>query len=278
MRGCIVVSQSIRKKLSTLKYSTAFHQSGQGAPWCNFVANIELSLWQVYINKQFLKDWIPDGWKTLLQAEGDPSYLQSLSDFIDERRASTDEVYPPANEVFNAFVKTRPEDVKVVILGQDPYHSAGQAHGLCFSVNRGTPIPPSLRNIFQELCEELDAPLPGHGCLDAWAKQGVLLLNAVLTVEEGHPGSHQGKGWETFTDSVVEALNIAKEPLVFMLWGAQAQKKGAVIDQQKHCVLRAPHPSPLSAYRGFFGCGHFVKANEFLVSRGQNPVDWTLRD
>lgn len=211
-----------------------------------------------------------------MQLEGDPAYLRSLSIFLDERRASTSEVYPPANELFNALVRTSPEDVKVVILGQDPYHSAGQAHGLCFSVNRGTPIPPSLRNIFQELQEELGVPAPEHGCLNAWADEGVLLLNAVLTVEEGRPGSHQGKGWEKFTDSVIQALNMAGKPLVFMLWGAQAQKKGGVIDDQKHCVLRAPHPSPLSAYRGFFGCGHFVKANEFLVSRGQKPVDWTL--
>ena len=164
----------------------------------------------------------------------------------------------------------------MVILGQDPYHGAGQAHGLCFSVLPGVPAPPSLENIFKEIGDELGLPRPEHGCLLPWARQGVLLLNSVLTVEEGKAGSHQGKGWEGFTDHVIETLAREREGLVFLLWGSYAQAKGKVIDARRHRVLKAPHPSPLSAYRGFFGCGHFTAANDYLQRRGQTPIDWSL--
>ena len=173
---------------------------------------------------------------------------------------------------------TRVAQVKVVILGQDPYHGAGQAHGLCFSVLPGVDIPPSLRNIYTEIERDCAIVKPRHGCLLHWANQGVLLLNAVLTVEDGKPGAHQGKGWEGFTDHVVEKLNAEREGLVFMLWGSYAQAKGRVIDSRKHCVLRAPHPSPLSAYRGFMGCGHFSAANRWLVGGQKTPIDWSVPD
>jgi uracil-DNA glycosylase len=166
--------------------------------------------------------------------------------------------------------------VRVVILGQDPYHNPGQAHGLCFSVNPGVPVPPSLANIYRELASDLGAAIPAHGDLRAWAERGVLLLNSVLTVEQNCPGSHQGKGWERFTDRVVETLNERAQPMVFMLWGAQAQKKGRAIDRGRHLVLTAPHPSPLSAHRGFLGCGHFSAANRFLEDRGMGAQDWSL--
>ena len=165
---------------------------------------------------------------------------------------------------------------KVVILGQDPYHGPGQAHGLCFSVQPGVKFPPSLLNIFKELEEDLGMPRPEQGCLQSWADQGVLLLNATLTVEQAQAGSHQGKGWEAFTDKAIQHLNEQREGLVFMLWGSYAQKKGQFIDTQKHLVLKAPHPSPLSAHRGFFGCGHFSQANQYLQGRGETPIDWQL--
>jgi uracil-DNA glycosylase len=164
----------------------------------------------------------------------------------------------------------------VVILGQDPYHGEGQAHGLCFSVKRGVKVPPSLQNIFREIHAELGYPIPAHGDLAAWADQGVLLLNSVLSVECGRAASHQGKGWETFTDRVIEVVNREREGVVFMLWGSYAQSKGAIIDRRRHCVLTAPHPSPLSAHRGFFGCGHFVAANNYLAASGREPIDWRL--
>jgi uracil-DNA glycosylase len=202
--------------------------------------------------------------------------MQSLRAFLRERLQKGARVFPPAPQMFAALDATPFDKVKVVILGQDPYHGFGQAHGLCFSVQHGTAVPPSLVNIFKELQRDLGIPTPTHGCLDHWAEQGVLLLNAVLTVEEGRAGAHQGKGWEGFTDHIVETLNREREHLVFLLWGAYAQAKGKMIDTSKHRVLKAPHPSPLSAHRGFIGCGHFSKTNEYLVRNGMTPIDWRL--
>lgn len=205
--------------------------------------------------------------------------MKSLQAFVASKREAG-AVYPPKGDVFNALAHAPFEKVRVVILGQDPYHGAGQAHGLCFSVRRGVPAPPSLQNIFKELAGDAQvAPpfaRPDHGELTTWADQGVLLLNAVLTVDAGNANSHAGQGWERFTDRVVKELNDRREGLVFMLWGSPAQKKAAGVDRRKHLVLTAPHPSPLSAYRGFFGCGHFSKANAWLKERGQAPIDWTL--
>lgn len=202
--------------------------------------------------------------------------MRALSTFLRERRAAGATIHPPMGEVFAAFDATPFDAVKVVVLGQDPYHGPGQAHGLCFSVRPGVEVPPSLANIFRELERDLGVPRPDHGWLLPWARQGVLLLNSVLTVEAGRAGSHQGRGWEGFTDHVVETLDREREGLVFMLWGSYAQAKGKVIDARRHRVLRAPHPSPLSAHRGFIGCGHFRAANEWLVRRGAAPVDWSL--
>jgi uracil-DNA glycosylase len=202
--------------------------------------------------------------------------MQELSAFLRARRAAGARIYPAARDIFAAFDATPFDAVKVVILGQDPYHGPGQAHGLCFSVQPGTAIPPSLDNMFKELQRDLGVPRPDNGCLLPWAQQGVLLLNAVLTVEDGRAGAHAGKGWEGFTDHVVETLAREREGLVFLLWGAYAQKKGAVIDPRRHKVLKAPHPSPLSAHRGFMGCGHFSAANEYLARRGERPIDWAL--
>ncbi len=202
--------------------------------------------------------------------------MQALSAFLRERRARGATIYPPAARIFAAFDATPFDSVKVVILGQDPYHGPGQAHGLCFSVLPGVPVPPSLENIFKELQRDLGLARPDHGCLLPWAQRGVLLLNAVLTVEQGQAGAHQGKGWEGFTDHVVDVLNREREGLVFLLWGSYAQAKGKVIDPRRHRVLKAPHPSPLSAHRGFIGCGHFSAANQYLAQRGQGPVDWSL--
>lgn len=202
--------------------------------------------------------------------------MQALSAFLRERKARGARVYPPGPRIFAALDATPFDKVKVVVLGQDPYHGFGQAHGLCFSVQPGVEVPPSLQNIYKELQSDLGIAPPRHGCLTHWARQGVLLLNAVLTVEEGRAGAHAGKGWEGFTDAVVDALNREREHLVFLLWGSYAQKKGAVIDTARHRVLRAPHPSPLSAHRGFLGCGHFSKANEYLQRHGQTPIDWAL--
>ncbi|HET8705552.1 MAG TPA: uracil-DNA glycosylase, partial [Pseudomonadales bacterium] len=187
-------------------------------------------------------------------------------------------IYPRGDEYFNALDSTPFNKVKVVILGQDPYHGPGQAHGLCFSVRKGVPFPPSLRNIFEEIKRDLGIAPPRHGCLEHWAAQGVLLLNAVLTVEEGQAAAHAGKGWEHFTDRVVRELSEHRSNLVFLLWGGYAQKKGAVIDRDKHLVLETVHPSPLSAHRGFFGSGHFSKTNQYLVEHGQLPIDWSLPD
>jgi uracil-DNA glycosylase len=215
-------------------------------------------------------------WLALLQNEFDQPYMRELSAFLRERRGAGAEIYPPPGRIFHAFSCTPPQAVKVVLLGQDPYHNPGQAEGLCFSVAPGVAIPPSLANIYRELHDDLGIPPPPHGSLASWAGQGVLLLNAVLTVERNQPGCHQGRGWERFTDLVVALLNAMERPLVFLLWGAQAQKKGRAIDATRHCVLRAPHPSPLSAHRGFFGCRHFSTANRFLEEQGVEPVDWRL--
>jgi len=202
--------------------------------------------------------------------------MRELSAFLRKRKAAGAHVFPPGPEIFAAFDATPFEQVKVVVLGQDPYHGYGQAHGLSFSVKPDVPVPPSLLNIYKELEADLAIPRPDHGCLLPWAQQGVLLLNAVLTVEEGKPGAHQGRGWEGFTDHVVDVLNREREGLVFLLWGAYAQQKGKVIDTGRHRVLKAPHPSPLSAHRGFLGCRHFSQTNDYLARRGQARIDWRL--
>ena len=202
--------------------------------------------------------------------------MRALSDFLRERKARGVEVYPPGPQIFAAFEATPFDQVKVVVLGQDPYHGPRQAHGLCFSVQPDVDVPPSLLNIFKEIERDLGLPRPDHGCLLPWARQGVLLLNAVLTVEAGKAGSHQGRGWEGFTDHVVDTLNREREGLVFLLWGSYAQAKGKVIDPRRHKVLKAPHPSPLSAHRGFNGCGHFSAANAYLARQGFAPIDWSL--
>nr|WP_298156674.1 uracil-DNA glycosylase [uncultured Pseudoxanthomonas sp.] len=202
--------------------------------------------------------------------------MRELSAFLRQRKAAGARIYPPGPQIFAAFDATPFDAVKVVILGQDPYHGPGQAHGLCFSVLPGVPVPPSLLNIFKELNADLGIAAPDHGCLLPWAHQGVLLLNAVLTVEEGRAGAHQGKGWEGFTDHAIETLAREREGLVFLLWGSYAQAKGKVIDTRRHRVLRAPHPSPLSAHRGFLGCGHFSATNQYLAQRGHTPIDWRL--
>ena len=202
--------------------------------------------------------------------------MQTLAAFLRTEKADGKIIYPPGPLIFNAFNRTPFESVRVVILGQDPYHGPGQAHGLCFSVPDGVPSPPSLHNVFKELARDPGLPIPAIGNLTPWADQGVLLLNAVLTVEQAKPGSHQNKGWEQFTDAAIKALAEDRDGLVFLLWGAYAQAKGRIIDNRRHCVLRAPHPSPLSAHRGFIGCGHFSSANRYLQGRGQKPIDWRI--
>ncbi|WP_394003462.1 uracil-DNA glycosylase [Luteimonas sp. WGS1318] len=202
--------------------------------------------------------------------------MRALSAFLRERKAAGARIFPPGPEIFAAFDATPFDAVKVVILGQDPYHGAGQAHGLCFSVRPDVRVPPSLDNMYKELQRDVGFARPDHGWLMPWAQRGVLLLNAVLTVEEGKAGAHQGKGWEGFTDHVVDVLNREREDLVFLLWGSYAQAKGKVIDTRRHCVLRTTHPSPLSAHRGFLGSSHFSKANAFLRKRGIAQVDWSL--
>jgi uracil-DNA glycosylase len=215
-------------------------------------------------------------WKQRIGDYLDRPEMLALSQFLREERAQGKEVYPSGPDIFNAFEHTPFDKVRVVILGQDPYHGPGQAHGLSFSVLPGVRVPPSLQNIFKEIEGSLGIPRPDHGCLTPWADRGVLLLNAVLTVEAGQAASHQGKGWEGFTDAAIDALNREREGLVFLLWGSHAQKKGQLIDETRHLVLRSVHPSPLSAHRGFLGCGHFAKANAYLESRGAVPVDWSL--
>jgi uracil-DNA glycosylase len=213
-------------------------------------------------------------WKRRLESEFGQPYMIALREFLLERKRAGAVLYPPGPEIFNALDSTPFEQVKAVILGQDPYHGPGQAHGLCFSVREGIALPPSLVNIYRELADDVGCQAPASGNLQPWAEQGVLLLNAVLTVERGRAGAHQGKGWEQFTDRVVAELNQGREGLVFMLWGSYAMKKGAAIDRNKHLVLSAPHPSPLSAHRGFFGCRHFSKANAWLERQGVAPIRW----
>lgn len=218
-------------------------------------------------------------WLERLQDEFAKPYMTELRGFLLERKKSGATIYPPGPQIFNALDSTPFNEVKVVILGQDPYHGPGQAHGLCFSVRDGVRPPPSLVNIFKEIRDDVGADFgqpPVNGNLEPWAEQGVLLLNATLTVERGQAGAHQGRGWEQFTDRVVAELNQSREGLVFMLWGSYAQKKGASIDRDKHLVLKAPHPSPLSAHRGFLGCRHFSKANAWLEKQGQAPINWGL--
>jgi uracil-DNA glycosylase len=202
--------------------------------------------------------------------------MQQLAAFLRAELHAGKTIYPPPRRIFAALDATPFDAVKVVILGQDPYHGPGQAHGLCFSVLPGVPVPPSLQNIFNELERDLGVPRPDHGCLLPWAQRGVLLLNAVLTVERGRAGSHQGRGWEGFTDAIVEHLNRERSGLVFLLWGSPAQGKGRLVDTQRHRVLKAPHPSPLSAHRGFLGCRHFSAANQWLTETGSGPIDWSL--
>ena len=213
-------------------------------------------------------------WKARLEDEFHQPYMEQLRAFLLQRKQQGAVIYPPGQKIFNALDSTPFDQVKVVILGQDPYHGPGQAHGLCFSVPDGVAIPPSLINIYQEIEQDIGQRPPASGNLQHWAGQGVLLLNAVLTVEQSRAGSHQGKGWEKFTDRVVSELNDGRSNLVFMLWGSYAMKKGAMIDRSRHLVLTAPHPSPLSAHRGFFGCRHFSKANRYLWEHGQEPIRW----
>jgi uracil-DNA glycosylase len=215
-------------------------------------------------------------WLERLDDQFDQEYMRKLRDFLVTRKQHRAVIYPPGKQIFNALNSTPFERVRVVILGQDPYHGPGQAHGLCFSVQPGIRVPPSLANIYREIHADLGIEPQHHGYLQSWAEQGVLLLNAVLTVERGQAGSHQGKGWEIFTDAIVQLLNDEREGLVFMLWGSYAMKKGAVIDRRKHLVLKAPHPSPLSAHRGFLGCRHFSSANEYLQQKQLLPIDWAV--
>jgi len=217
---------------------------------------------------------LESSWKKRLQAEFAQDYMTSLRSFLLERKRNGAVVYPPGELIFNAMNSTSFDAVKVVILGQDPYHGPGQAHGLCFSVPNGVPPPPSLVNIYKEIEADLGLGRPEGGNLQGWAEQGVLLLNAVLTVESSRAGAHQGKGWERFTDRIVEALNTGREGLVFLLWGSYAMKKGGAIDRNRHLVLTAPHPSPLSAHRGFLGCRHFSKSNGWLEKQGRTPINW----
>lgn len=216
---------------------------------------------------------IASDWKALLAEEFSKPYFEELTRFVKEEYA-TRRIYPRGSNIFRAFDKCPLDKLKVVIIGQDPYHGPGQAHGLCFSVDEGVPHPPSLQNIFKEVAADIGMPIPASGNLDRWAEQGVLLLNAVLTVREHEAASHAGKGWEQFTDAVVRKIAERKRGVVYLLWGSYAQKKGAIANPAENCILKAVHPSPLSAYRGFLGCKHFSKANEYLISTGQTPINW----
>lgn len=217
-----------------------------------------------------------ESWRQKLEPIFATPGMRSLREFLRAEKAAGKRIFPPGPQIFAALHATPFDRVKVVILGQDPYHGPGQAHGLCFSVLPGVPPPPSLANIFTELARDVGVVRPDHGCLASWARQGVLLLNTVLTVEQGRAGSHQGRGWEAFTDAIVDLLNRERDGLVFILWGSPAQAKGRAIDTRKHLVLKSVHPSPLSAHRGFFGSGPFSKANDWLVSHGQAPIAWAL--
>lgn len=219
---------------------------------------------------------LEQSWKEHLQPEFERDYMIALRQFLQQEKEQGKVIFPAGSEIFNALNSTPLSQVRVVILGQDPYHGPGQAHGLCFSVKPGVAIPPSLRNIYKEIAADIGFPPPKTGSLQSWAEQGVLLLNAVLTVESGKAASHQGRGWEQFTDRAVTLLNEKREHLVFILWGSYAQRKGQIIDRNRHLVLESPHPSPLSASRGFFGNHHFSRANEYLIAHGQAPVDWRV--
>lgn len=218
---------------------------------------------------------ISNDWAEKISLEYKKQYYRELFNFIKEEYSKV-VVYPPSEDIFNAMHLTPLSKVKCVILGQDPYHEPGQAHGLCFSVKPDVRIPPSLENIYKELHDDIGFEIPNHGYLEEWAKQGVLLLNTVLTVQAHRAFSHRGKGWEQFTDAIIRTVNEEDRPIVFLLWGKPAQEKKALLNNPKHLILEAPHPSPLSAYRGFFGCKHFSRANEFLVRNGEKPIDWTL--
>ncbi|MFD2189796.1 uracil-DNA glycosylase [Pistricoccus aurantiacus] len=219
---------------------------------------------------------LPESWNRYLGVEFEAPYMQALRAFLRAEKDAGKVIYPHSSHWFRAFELTPLEKVKVVILGQDPYHGPNQAHGLCFSVRPGVPVPPSLVNIYKELAEDQGCTPVNHGFLESWARQGVLMLNSVLTVERGNPGSHRNQGWETFTDRAIAAVNEQCDGVAFLLWGSYAQKKASFVDRQRHLVLHSPHPSPLAAHRGFFGQGHFSKANEFLVSRGYAAIDWQL--
>lgn len=217
---------------------------------------------------------IGNDWDNLLKEEFEKDYYLKLREFLKTEYFSR-KIYPPMNDIFNALKYTSYEDARVVILGQDPYHGEGQAHGLCFSVKEGVPFPPSLKNIFKEIKESLGIDMPASGELVGWAKQGVLLLNTTLTVREGAPQSHKGRGWEILTDRIIELMNEKERPVVFMLWGGNARAKKSLITNKHHLVLECAHPSPLSAYAGFFGSNHFAKANEYLTAKGEKPIDWS---
>lgn len=219
---------------------------------------------------------IGNQWDSVLREDLQSESFARLQAFLDQEYAAGP-VYPPREDLFNALKYTDYPAVKAVILGQDPYHGPGQAHGLAFSVQKGVAVPPSLQNIYKELLSDLGCAIPSHGCLIEWAQRGVLLLNAVLSVREGQPNSHKGQGWEQLTDSIIRHLNAREEPMVFLLWGANARQKLPLIQSMNHLVLTAPHPSPLSAYQGFFGCRHFSKANQFLQQAGAAPIDWQIR-
>lgn len=218
-----------------------------------------------------------ESWKKYLLAEFSQPYMLALRQFLLAEKLAGKQVYPAGENIFAALNATPFDTVKVVIIGQDPYHGPGQAHGLCFSVQPGVDIPPSLRNIYKEIALDIGSPVSGDGCLSVWAEQGVLLLNSVLTVRAGHAASHQGKGWELFTDKIISLLNEKKENLVFLLWGSYAQRKGAIIDRNKHLVLESVHPSPLSASRGFFGNHHFSRTNTYLSEHGSSAINWTAK-
>ena len=221
---------------------------------------------------------LEESWKQRLRQEFEQDYMLQLRAFLLQEKQAGKQIFPAGNDIFNALNSTPFETVKVVILGQDPYHGPGQAHGLCFSVRPGVEIPPSLRNIYKEIAADLGIAPARNGCLQSWAEQGVLLLNAVLTVESGKAAAHQGRGWERFTDRIIALLNEQGQHIVFMLWGSYAQKKGQIIDRSRHLVLESPHPSPLSASRGFFGNHHFSRANQYLLANGRDAVDWRVAD
>lgn len=218
---------------------------------------------------------IGNEWDNILKGEFEKEYYLNLREFL-KREYFTYHIFPNMYDIFNALKYTSYSDVKAVIIGQDPYHGAGQAHGLCFSVQKGVAVPPSLQNIYKEIYEDLGIPPANHGYLKKWADSGVLMMNAVLTVREGQANSHKGKGWEIFTDRVIELLNEREKPIVFLLWGGNAKQKMRLITNPNHLILQAAHPSPLSAFNGFFGCRHFSKANEFLANHGMEPIDWRI--